>query len=235
MNEILSSILAEFKKSEKLIEKFTHDGELSRIEFDILMSKLQFVYDALYHYNSDVIIEKIQKPIEHLDKAEGNKLEKKTLPTSDDSSILELSADDTQKDSLHTKDNTNTIHKEAIHDKNTKEQKTILAEKFKQNQPQINELLTRGQHKKDMSTLMQSKPVQNLETAIGINEKFIFTRELFNGDSETYNKTIHILNNSANFNEAFNYIHQTFLWDLENPTTQKLLELIRRKFIASEE
>ena len=65
-------------------------------------------------------------------------------------------------------------------------------------------------------------------------DRFLFVRELFSGDSESFNKTIHIINNAANFNEAFNYIHNTYSWDLDAEPAQKLLDLVRRRFIIEE-
>ena len=113
--------------------------------------------------------------------------------------------------------------------------KKIVADKFQKTEPLINELIAKQAAKKDISSQMQTKPIKNMEAAIGVNERFIFIKELFNGDAETYIKTITILNNAHNFNEAFNYINQTFSWDFESGSAHKLLELVRRKHIVDSE
>jgi len=82
---------------------------------------------------------------------------------------------------------------------------------------------------------MQTKPIKDLEAAIDINDKFLFIRELFNGDKDTYDKTIRILNSSQNFNQAFNYINSTFDWDYETEAAHKLLDLVRRRYIIDSE
>jgi hypothetical protein len=82
------------------------------------------------------------------------------------------------------------------------------------------------------STIAQARPVENLMSAIGINDRFTFIRELFNGDAPLYEQTIHILNDAANFNEAYNFMIQHFDWNMDSDTVQLLLEIIRRKFIT---
>ena len=84
---------------------------------------------------------------------------------------------------------------------------------------------------KEGSTLAQAKPVQHLMTAIGINDRFTFVRELFNNDNAAFENTIQTLNEAANFNDAYNYMIQHFDWDMDSEAVQQLLEIIRRKFI----
>lgn len=66
---------------------------------------------------------------------------------------------------------------------------------------------------------------------MGINDKFYFIRELFNGNAEYFREAMNVLDQAENFNEAYTYIQKTFDWDMEGETVQQLLNLIRRKFI----
>ena len=79
----------------------------------------------------------------------------------------------------------------------------------------------------------QGKPVENLMAAIGINDRFTFIRELFNGDSPAFEQAITALNDSANFNDAYNNMMQHFDWDMDSDAVQLLLDIIRRKYIIS--
>ncbi len=79
----------------------------------------------------------------------------------------------------------------------------------------------------------QGKPVENLMAAIGINDRFTFIRELFNGDSPAFEHAIKALNEAANFNDAYNYMMQHFDWDMDSDAVQLLLDIIRRKYIVS--
>jgi len=115
------------------------------------------------------------------------------------------------------------------------EQKTvepaILADKYKAGTKFINESLA-GQ-KENISSKIQSTPISNIGSALGINDRFKLINDLFNGDKDSFQNTIGILDGAANFNEAFNYITSSFDWDMEEDSVHLLLELVRRKFIVN--
>ncbi|MBN1143625.1 MAG: hypothetical protein JXA72_04355 [Bacteroidales bacterium] len=80
-------------------------------------------------------------------------------------------------------------------------------------------------------TLAHAKPVTDLLSAIGINDRYTFIRELFNGDSGKFESAIKFLNDATSFNDAYNYMLLYFNWDMESEPVQLLLDMIRRKFI----
>jgi hypothetical protein len=96
-----------------------------------------------------------------------------------------------------------------------------------------NEELGKTFHGTDLSSKLQSQPLKDIGAAIGVNDRFYYIRELFNGDSKKFDNAIKVLNNSRNFNEAFNYLSENYNWDMDDPAVQNLLELIRRKHIIS--
>jgi uncharacterized protein YqgV (UPF0045/DUF77 family) len=75
--------------------------------------------------------------------------------------------------------------------------------------------------------------VNELREAIGINEKFLFINELFNGDMSKYNKAIDELDEMATYKGAETYLlelkvqHQ---WEEDSQALMKLTELVKRKF-----
>lgn len=112
------------------------------------------------------------------------------------------------------------------------EGKTIIAERFQSNyKPFINENLGKSKSGKDLTSKMQSKPITDLRASIGINEKFLFIKELFKGNNDYYSKSIDFLNQAGSLDNAMQYIHENFQWDRESETTTKFLELVQRKFI----
>jgi hypothetical protein len=254
MGSHFSQIEAELHEVQLLISKLGGIEKIPRIEIDLALTKLQNVYDFLLHKSNslrETQIEKVQpdetiKTIKETLKAEneinisdGHENKINPLSAKPDDELIFI---DDKKVEIETKIDTdkensdNSKLKELNHPGHERHKgKEILAEKYNKNQQFINEKLAQGIHKKDISGQMQLKALKNIEAAIGVNEKFLFVRELFNGDTETFHKTIRILNNVANFNEAFNYIHSTFNWNLENAAAQKLLELVRRRFIIDEE
>jgi len=233
MNQKISKIIYDLEEVKKLLELSAKSENISQIEQDIVKNKLQQIYEKIMSLS---VMENKEKKIpeqSHLKSQDKNIKEeenKKTAPEAED--IMQL---DEEKVAVE-KENSELKQKEELASKpETKVGKEILAERYRKNQKYINELLAQGYHKQDISSLMQSKPIKDIEAAIGINEKFLFVRELFSNDEETYLKTIRNLNNSPNFNAAFNYIHSTFNWNLEGEAAQKLLELVRRRFIVEED
>ena len=114
-----------------------------------------------------------------------------------------------------------------------RDEPAILADKYKGEKKFINESLAESGRKQDISNKIQSKPIRNIGSALGINDRFKLINDLFNGDKDSYQNTINILDGASNFNEAFNYITSSFDWDLEEESVQMLLELVRRKFIVN--
>jgi len=108
----------------------------------------------------------------------------------------------------------------------------IVADKF-QSRKFIHDNMAQKKSKKDVSSKMQSKPIQDIASAISLNDKFIFIRELFNGNKEQYLETIQVLNNFDTYENALSFLQENFDWDEENPNFERLIELVKRKFTAN--
>jgi hypothetical protein len=117
----------------------------------------------------------------------------------------------------------------------TQDEPATLADKFKGEKKFINERLADNGKRQDLSSKLQSKPIREISTSLGLNDRFKLINELFNGDKESYQKTINILDNAGNFNEAFSYISTSYDWDMEDEAVQLLLDLVRRKFIVNKD
>lgn len=110
----------------------------------------------------------------------------------------------------------------------------IIADTFSQRTDSLNEQL--GSHKEEdgVGGMIKAKPITNLSEAIGINDKFLFIRELFNGNHELYKKTISSLDNSGSFADALAVIMSYSGNDTENEAAKQLIDLVKRKFPANE-
>jgi hypothetical protein len=107
-----------------------------------------------------------------------------------------------------------------------------LGDKFKSDKKFINESL--AGNKQDVGSKIQSTPISNIGSALGINDRFKLINDLFKGDKDSFQNTIGVLDGASNFNEAFNYISTSFDWDMEEDSVKLLLELVRRKFIVNQ-
>lgn len=90
----------------------------------------------------------------------------------------------------------------------------------------VNELLT-DQNKLEFK--LSNLPVANIQNAIGINDKFLFIRELFDGDAEKFNSTVIILDNMKEITQAVDYLQQNFKWK-KNDASLKFVNLVKRRF-----
>jgi hypothetical protein len=81
---------------------------------------------------------------------------------------------------------------------------------------------------------MKTKPLTNLSNAIGVNDKFLFIRELFNGNPESYNQAINRLDEAANLADAKTIIMSYTDGNTETEAVKQLLDLVKRKFPGDE-
>jgi hypothetical protein len=105
-------------------------------------------------------------------------------------------------------------------------EKHILAEKFVAGKS-LNDLL---HEKSKADPKFSNLPLSSLANGIGTNERFLFTRELFEGNMEHFNETIHTLDNMHTIQEAIDFLSDHFKWG-KSETSLRFIELIKRRFI----
>ncbi len=76
---------------------------------------------------------------------------------------------------------------------------------------------------------LSNRPVENIQSAIGINDRFQYIRELFDGSSEKFSQTVSELDNLGNITEAVRYLQGNFKWK-KNETSLKFINLVKRRF-----
>ena len=92
--------------------------------------------------------------------------------------------------------------------------------------------LREGQEKR-VADKLQENMIVDLRTTIGINDKFLFINELFEGNMRIYDEAIQKLNTDTTIAEADMMLLDLkiiYNWDSESPTVKKFVELVRRKF-----
>jgi hypothetical protein len=86
---------------------------------------------------------------------------------------------------------------------------------------------------KRVADKLQGEKVNDLKAAIGINEKFSFINELFDGSLKNYEDAIARLNHCGSVEEAgkaLDELQSQYSWDAENSITQSFIDLVYRKF-----
>lgn len=87
---------------------------------------------------------------------------------------------------------------------------------------------------KDLAQTLVSRPDQDLLRMIDVNERFLFTAELFQGNSDWYGQAIRKLNEKSNLQEALNYLDQElaskFSWNVESKVVMHLRDLVEQRY-----
>lgn len=91
----------------------------------------------------------------------------------------------------------------------------------------LNDLIT-DQNKLEFK--LSNRPVSSIQTAIGINDRFQYIRELFDGDNQKFMEAVKTLDSKQNIKEAVDYLRNNFKWK-KNETSLKFVNLVKRRFI----
>lgn len=110
----------------------------------------------------------------------------------------------------------------------TQVNKQNIVERFSANKSSLNEKLS-AQKGKSLDKNISTQKIVDLKKSIHLNDRFRFQKDLFKGNASLMNQTLDILNESADKNEAMDFI-SSFEWEESNQTVQDFLELINRRF-----
>ena len=114
----------------------------------------------------------------------------------------------------------------------TKAEETKQKKKIDEERRSINEMLSQSQT--TLADQFGEQKILDLTKEIGLNERFLLTQNLFNGDAVLFEKTIYRLNNCASKEEALaffkNDLAKTFDWNLKSTMVKKFIKLIERRY-----
>ncbi len=88
----------------------------------------------------------------------------------------------------------------------------------------------------DISQKLSASKLDDLQKALGLNEKFLYINELFGGDVGQFQSAIKTLNEGENFEAARHYIEQNLIaqneWMSKNkrPVAKDFIKLVRRRY-----
>jgi hypothetical protein len=91
----------------------------------------------------------------------------------------------------------------------------------------------KGNDEKRVADKLQVEQIVDIKSIIGINEKFLFINELFEGSLKNYEDAITRLNQCSSIGQATQLLEEfsaTYKWEPDNPATQSFVELVHRKF-----
>jgi hypothetical protein len=81
----------------------------------------------------------------------------------------------------------------------------------------------------------QAQPIHDLKQAITLNDKLLYTKDLFNGYNLAYSEAIDILNRYNSFDEAEKFLKANYAvknaWETKQATADKFYKLVKRRYL----
>jgi hypothetical protein len=99
--------------------------------------------------------------------------------------------------------------------------------------PDINEAFAKEDS--SISGHLQKQPIADLMSAIGLNERYLYANDLFEGDMEEFKNAIKMLNEFESGMDAKSFfesgLRSTYSWEDDNALAQALFNLIERRYL----
>ncbi|MCX6256741.1 MAG: hypothetical protein NTW49_02400 [Bacteroidia bacterium] len=125
-------------------------------------------------------------------------------------------------------------NKEKPEDKHKKEEipaKKPLGDRLKNEKRSLIDVISENIPENGIKLKLKSNPISDIRTAISLNDKIWFVKELFDGDTNSMNIAIDKLNTLDSFEKAMEYINANFSWDIDNVPASKFISLIERRYL----
>jgi hypothetical protein len=248
-NEAIKILKEDIQDIYSIVNRFENTNKLHPLDIDLALSKVRNLYELFLKFNTQEtytpeyqkeeistitkqeVPETKSEPIESVKQIETPPIES---PKKEEPKKVVVEIKPEVKNTETTTEPDFIIEtpqkKEVIKETKTQTGSEIMADKF-QSKKFVHDTIAKNGSKNDVSSKLQSKPIKDITTAIGLNDKFIFIRELFKGDKDHYNETIQVLNNFDTYQNALQFLNENFDWDKEDENFIRLTELVRRKYM----
>jgi hypothetical protein len=118
-------------------------------------------------------------------------------------------------------------HRQVESSKVTDEQKVVtLADAIAPTTPTLADTLATPT---PLAEEINNGKIHSLTDAIGINDKFLMIRDLFDGDSDAYNEAIAALDEFDNFDDCMIHIIDNYEWNPNSEGAKFIMQLLERK------
>lgn len=234
---------------------------LPRIEIDIILSNIRDLYEKYLELNKfekqAPANEKMILKLEGTEKTVAPLKEKTIIPVMKDQPVSDKEILEFEKTMIVESMTQFSMLKEIpleepaeksaeqdVSQKKSKQQKksvpdlftseNTVVDKFKDDKKSLNDMLSDTAGQKSIASKLQKNPIKDLKTAIGINEKFMFINELFEGSLQKYNENINSLNSQQSQADAMkimDILKGEFSWKKDSDAYLALADLIARRYL----
>ncbi len=146
----------------------------------------------------------------------------------------EAETQDIESEQEHNEEKELTLSDQLEEGANVEEIINRLEEEEVISKPDLNEQYSESEDT-SVSKQLQKQPITDLVSAIGLNERYLYANELFDGEIEVFKEELNQLNDFASLSEATNYFHNQlknrFNWEDENELADALYNLVERRYL----
>ena len=111
-------------------------------------------------------------------------------------------------------------------------QEEPTAELLEKEIPSVNDRLK--ETKVEISDTLSAGPIKDLKKAIGINDRFLYINDLFEGDESAFDRSVKIINGFSIWPEAEYWIRRELKkkrgWNDDSESVKQFDQLVRRRF-----
>ncbi len=220
-NSTVDLIIRDLNEASEIIDDFRNYSGVPVIQVELARSKCKSAAEII------ALLKNMQEPSAFPEKKEsaGQKEGKKQKPEIKPEPAMKVSEESKPSASFNENKNSNI--------KKTPES-AIIADTFSHLPNSLNEQIGSMREEDGVSDMLKTKPLANLSDAIGVNDRFLFVREIFRGNRESYEQAISKLDNAENIKDAKSIILSYTGKYEETEASKQLLDLVKRKFPADE-
>lgn len=107
------------------------------------------------------------------------------------------------------------------------------APKFDDTVKEINDMVAPTEP--SLAEKLSAKSIKKLAESIALNERFLYSNELFNGNMEAFKRALNELDHIASLEDAKRYLEvqlkEEYQWNMDTETVQNFISLVERRFV----
>ncbi|MFZ4520849.1 MAG: hypothetical protein ACOYNC_04050 [Bacteroidales bacterium] len=204
-----------------------HGGRIPQIEFDILMENVRKFYESMQ------LLQRVNNPLLYPERTSKPATVPEPVQVTRN---IEPKAENTNPPpapvTVQFKPSQPPAARQEAASASKKAAKVQEIDLFAMEEPAFS-IKLKDARERTLGPKIPSERIENLKTAISINEKFILINELFDGNLREYNETIETLNGFKTLEQAADYLdlmRKKNFWNTGSNPFKKLKELVERRF-----
>ena len=219
-------------------------GKLDSNELNSLLEDSRTLHERItvlqyLAFEKEVKVKEVKKQKKEPKKQQGSfELNFGTQEIIEDTSVEdghESKTEDLDEDTPANQTNLLDAIEERVEDVDAEEDNKYVVEKTDlDHSTSINDTFASGTSEKTVADKLSRQPIKDLKSAIGLNQKFLFMNDLFEGENEIFNNAINKINSFNTLPEAIAFIDSELssAWDKENSSVLNFMDLVERRFMA---